>query len=93
LPDGRDKRFILCSRNYEWDEVADLVRKERPAVASRLPNYAAVPTKTFSAPLDVEFAKEVLGMTYIPWEQTVLESVDVCLRWEKEKEQLQGDRA
>jgi nucleoside-diphosphate-sugar epimerase len=84
LTDGRDKRFTFCSKIYKWDEVAALVRERRPELAHRLPNRSAVPTETFNAPLDTEFAREVLGMTFIAWERTVLDSLDACLMMEEE---------
>jgi nucleoside-diphosphate-sugar epimerase len=83
LTDGRHKRFLLSSKTFTWKELADLIRERRPELAHRLPSEDAVPTPTTYAPLDTSLATEVLGMTYIPWDETVLETLAAGLRWEE----------
>ncbi|KAE9401227.1 NAD(P)-binding protein, partial [Gymnopus androsaceus JB14] len=86
---GRDKRFIISSSTYKWKDVADLIRRERPELANRLPKEDAVPPKQTDAPLDTRFAAEVLGMEeYIPWEETVLAGIDAGVAWEKQRKNI-----
>ncbi|KAJ4485292.1 hypothetical protein J3R30DRAFT_3438564 [Lentinula aciculospora] len=80
----RDKRFIIHNGNFQWKDVAAMIRSKKPDLASRLPKETSVPGPQTSAPMDTTFAKEVLGMkTYIPQEETFLATVDVVFEWEK----------
>ncbi|KAJ3743260.1 NAD-P-binding protein [Lentinula detonsa] len=82
---GRDKRFIIFNTIFTWKKVADLIRRDRPELANRLPNQDLVPPRLSDAPLDTTFAAEVLGLKeYIPWEETVLAAIDVHVAWEKQ---------
>ena len=86
LTDGRDKRLTILSKIFTWAEAAQVIRARRPELADRLPGASDVAPPQSNAPLDTQFAADVLGLTdYIPWEETVLESIDYALRWEKEK--------
>jgi nucleoside-diphosphate-sugar epimerase len=86
LTDGRNKRFIVVSKSFTWPEIADLIRKERPRVAHRLPSKDAEVTKTTEFKFDLSLTENVLGLReLIPWQQTVLENVDLVLEWEKMK--------
>jgi len=83
--DGHNKRFIVSSKISTWKETAELFRVKRPEVTSRLPHETAVPSPQTCAPLNLTFTEEVLGFKeYIPWEETMLGSLDDALRWEKE---------
>lgn len=84
LNDGRDKRFGVCSKIFTWSEFAQVIRERRPELADRLPGPSEVARPQMSAPMDTQFAADVLGLTeYIPWEETLLSSVDYVLKWEK----------
>jgi nucleoside-diphosphate-sugar epimerase len=84
LTDGRDKRIILYSKACTWPEIAAVVRESRPELSHRLPDVNEVPkSPAFTAPLDRDSAEEVFGMTYIPWEKTILDNLDVGLQWEQ----------
>ncbi|KAJ3760464.1 hypothetical protein EV360DRAFT_68675 [Lentinula raphanica] len=81
---GRPKRFIISNGTFLWKDVAALVKKRKPELASRLPKETSVPGPQTSAPMDTTFANEVLGMrSYIPQEETFIEAVNVVLQWEK----------
>ncbi|KAJ7593884.1 hypothetical protein C8J56DRAFT_925460 [Mycena floridula] len=85
LKNGKDKRFLIKSKIYTWKELAQFLRQKRPELASRLPNEEAILGPQTSAPLDIDLAKKVLGLsTYIPWEETVLATIDEGLRWENQ---------
>ncbi|KAF5364843.1 hypothetical protein D9757_011278 [Collybiopsis confluens] len=78
---GRNKRFIINNKTFKLKEVADLIRKERPELAHRLPKEDAVPPRQTQAPLDTRFAAEVLGLKeYIFWEETILAGIDAGVR-------------
>ncbi|KAK7441980.1 hypothetical protein VKT23_016258 [Stygiomarasmius scandens] len=82
---GKDKRIIVTSGRFTWKDVADFIRKERPELKERLPKEGSEQGfPQTDAPLDVVFAKEVLGMKeYIKWENTVLEALDASLVLER----------
>ncbi|THU82068.1 NAD(P)-binding protein [Dendrothele bispora CBS 962.96] len=81
---GRNKRLIVAYGTFTWKALADLIRKERPEVADRVPREDAPIVPQGAAPLDTSFAKEILGMDqYIGWEETMLAAVDVLLEFEK----------
>lgn len=82
-PNEQKRQFILSSKRFRWKEVAEVVRKARPELSSRLPNENVVPPVQTDAPLDTSLTAEVLGLNnHIPWEQSMLECIDVGLRWE-----------
>ncbi|KAJ3881955.1 hypothetical protein F5051DRAFT_500783 [Lentinula edodes] len=86
---GRRKRFIISNTTFKWKDVADLIRRERPELAHRLPREDIEPPRQSDAPLDTSFAAKILGLKeYIPWEETVLAGVDVQIAWEKRKDLL-----
>ncbi|KAF5361259.1 hypothetical protein D9758_010316 [Tetrapyrgos nigripes] len=81
---GRDKRFIISSGKYSWKKVADLIRKERPELASRLPREDLEAPAQTTAPVDVSFTEDVLGFKdYIAWEETFLAAIDSVLVLER----------
>jgi hypothetical protein len=74
------------SRKYNWKEPVDIIRKERPELASRLPPVDAPVPPGINAPMDISLTERVLGFKkemYIPMEKTVLDAVDQLVRWEK----------
>lgn len=63
-------------------EVVALIRQERPELAHRLPT--AEPPMQFIAPLDLSLTERLMpSMEYIPWEETILQSLDEGLKLEK----------
>lgn len=81
---GRNKRFIICAGTFKWKAVADLIRRERPELANRLPKEDVVPPRQTDAPLDTSFAAEVLGLKeYIPRDVTLLAGIDLGIDWMK----------
>jgi nucleoside-diphosphate-sugar epimerase len=82
LKDGRKKRLLIAAGPYTWAKAAELVKKERPELADRLPKEGE-PVKQLIAPMDLSLSKEVLGLEYIPWEKAILDTIDSCLKWER----------
>lgn len=83
LKDGRDKRINIC-KTFTWPEAAQVLREKRPELVGRLPGAEAVAIPQTNAPVDVQFAADVLGLTkYISLEETIVDSIDYALRWEK----------
>jgi len=84
----RNKRFIVCGSQFTWKEAAEIIRKARPELASRLPidgeGEGHMPPAQTCMKFDASFTKEVLGMDkYVPFEETLLAAVDVCLEFER----------
>jgi len=76
------KRFLLSSKKITHKEVVELIRKERPDLADRV--TTAEPSMEMTAPYDLTRTEEVLGLKeYIPWEDTILASIDESLKLEK----------
>ncbi|KAK7023489.1 hypothetical protein VNI00_016707 [Paramarasmius palmivorus] len=81
---GRHKRMIINASTFKWKEAVEVIRKAHPELASRLPPADAVPPTQTDAPLDTTFASEVLGLKeYIPWQESVLAALEVCLEHER----------
>ena len=85
-PKGTQKRLLVQSEQFTWPEAADLLRKERPELASRLPpkeKDSEAPAMT-KAPMDTRLSKEVLGdLKFITWQESILASIDAAVAWEK----------
>ncbi|KAK7457028.1 hypothetical protein VKT23_010331 [Stygiomarasmius scandens] len=82
---GREKRIIVSAGTFTWKGLADFIRKKRPEFKERLPKEGLEQEyPQTKAPLDLEFAKEALGIKdYIGWEETVLEALDASLVLER----------
>ncbi|KAF5364988.1 hypothetical protein D9758_008191 [Tetrapyrgos nigripes] len=81
---GKDKRFIVSGGKYNWKELADLVRRERPELAHKLPREDLERPVQTTAPIDLTFTEKELGFSeYYPWEETVLAALDSGLMLEK----------
>ncbi len=84
LRNGRHKRLLVSYGTDSWPRAAEFLRKERPELSSRLPRVDVPPIPQTVVPLDTSLAEQVLGITsWILWEQTLLDSVDSVLAWEK----------
>ena len=83
--DGKPKRLPISIPGLVTSKMtAELLRKERPELAGRLPPVDLAPPQQTVAPVDTSFAAEVLGLKeYIPWETTLLETIDNLVQWEK----------
>ncbi|TFK66636.1 NAD(P)-binding protein [Pluteus cervinus] len=82
------KRFILTApQTLTWREAASIIRRERPSLDCRLPKEdaeGAIPQT--KAPFDTKLTGDVLGLR--EWkglEETLLETVDWIVEWEKAK--------
>lgn len=87
LKDGRIKRFIVSQGSFTFLDAIKLIKRERPALASRLPREDD-PAADKQSPLtfDTSFTSEVLGLRqeeYISAEKTWLDTIDQLLEWEK----------
>lgn len=83
LKDGGRKRLIAAAGTFTWQQAADLLRKERPEVSSRLPKADLTPGPQTFAPLDTSLTEQVLGIKdWLSWEEAFLGSIDSALEWE-----------
>jgi len=84
--DSTDKRFLTASKIFTWEEVNRVLRRERPGLVPRLPAEGDTAIAQTSAPYDTSLTERVLGFKaadYVPWEQTILDSIDELTRWEE----------
>jgi len=89
----RDKRLIICGSRFTWKQASEIIRNKRPELSSRLPieseGEGHQPLPQTCVHVDVSLAKEVLGIgrvgewEYIPFEETLIEAIDVCVEFEK----------
>lgn len=86
-PQSIGKRLPVCAGNVFWDQAVELLRKERPQLASRLPPQPKESEQACKGPLatlDVSAAKEALGLaSYHSSRDTILDSVDDLLAREQ----------
>ncbi|THV04602.1 NAD(P)-binding protein [Dendrothele bispora CBS 962.96] len=85
----RDKRFIVSGCKYWWKEVADLIRRERPHLAHRLPKEDVPAPVQITTPLDLSFTEKFLPgfegvQSYYPWEDSILGALDSALALEQD---------
>ncbi|KAF5355516.1 hypothetical protein D9758_006374 [Tetrapyrgos nigripes] len=78
---GKNKRFIVAREKCYWKEVAELIKKERPELAHRLPKEDLEPPVQTTAPLDLTFTEQGLGFTEYHYrrEETLLAALDCGL--------------
>jgi len=79
-PSPVDKRIIIVSKVFKWPEIAEVIRTQRPELADRLPSSDIPPPDQMSYVPDLTLARDILGLKeYIPWEDTILKTIDVGL--------------
>ena len=76
------KRIPTCVPSVQASDVADLIKKERPELAHRLPLEAIKAAPQVGALTANERLKEVLGLEVTDWRTTILESLDALVRLE-----------
>jgi len=84
LPAEDMKRFVINGVLQPWSKAAEHLKKTRPEVADRIiPLEEVKPLPGVLSNLDNTRSKEILGMDYIPVEQTYDEAVTELLALEK----------
>jgi len=82
-----NKRVLLWSGEaFVWDDAVRYLQEKRPELADRLaPVPADRPAKRRNlARLDTSLAQKELGLEFIPWQTTLLDTVDALLELEKQ---------
>ncbi len=95
---GRKRVAIVCPHECSYRVAIETIARERPELKERLADARMAPewsSNTLS--LDWKRIEEVIGIkpdSFIPWEKTVLDSVDSLLRiekvWKEKGFKLQG---
>lgn len=84
---GQKKRLILNAGQLDWVEAIEYLQKQRPAIASRLPDVAmGYKTNPCQYEVDSTFSDKILGLEYTSIMEILLEVVDYLLEWERDKE-------
>lgn len=78
------KRFLMADPWLDYRAAAAYIRTARPSLAGRLSKNVDAAPEPGRFNLDVSRAREVLGLTYTPWQDTLLSGVDSLLAIEKE---------
>ncbi|KAK0470373.1 uncharacterized protein EV420DRAFT_1634795 [Desarmillaria tabescens] len=84
---GRKRVAIVCPHECSYKAAIETIAREHPELKERLADARRAPEwPSNTLPLDWKRIDEVIGMkpeSFIPWEKTVLDSVDSLLRIEK----------
>jgi len=76
--------LLLNRGNFTWKEVVEIIREKRPEVAHRLPKKGAKAPLQMTVTFDTSLTEKVLGLKeYLPFDQTILASLDEGLKLEK----------
>ncbi|PGH11581.1 hypothetical protein AJ80_07051 [Polytolypa hystricis UAMH7299] len=78
-PEAGGKRFFLVSSNFSYREVVEIISEAFPELREKLPSGDALKPGDYPAAgsfgFDNQRSKEVLGLTYRPLKETVLDTV------------------
>lgn len=89
LANNERKRVLLVSQIFTYDDIVSYLRVARPELEERLPKKGEKQSvRQASAPLDVSFARDLLGFeskewTAVEWEKTLGDVLDLLLGWEE----------
>ncbi|KAK0193281.1 hypothetical protein F5146DRAFT_375744 [Armillaria mellea] len=95
---GRKRVAIVCPRECSYRVAIETIARERPELKERLADARMAPEwPSNTLPLDWKRIEEVIGIrpdSFVPWEKTILDSVDSLLRiekiWKEKGLKLQG---
>lgn len=79
VPEAGGKRFLLCGGAFNWGSAVQYIATHFPELQARLPagwQDATTKTQESYAQLDTTYAKQLLGLDFISWQQTL----DECIR-------------
>ncbi|KAK7692305.1 hypothetical protein QCA50_003930 [Cerrena zonata] len=76
------KRIILSSACISAKDVVELIASERPELKGRLSKAAFDAPPAPKSALDLSRAKEVLGLEFRDWKETILAAVDDLIKFE-----------
>ncbi|KAK0199413.1 hypothetical protein DFS33DRAFT_1376442 [Desarmillaria ectypa] len=83
---GRKRVAIACPYECSYKAAIETIARERPELKERLADARKVPERSSNTlPLDWQRIDQVIGIkpeSFIPWEKTVLDSVDSILHIE-----------
>ena len=81
-----NRRYLVSPGSNGNQEICDILRKDFPALDDKIhfghPGQHALPAGSFK--IDNSASREVLGVTYRPFETTVVETARSLLQIEKE---------
>jgi nucleoside-diphosphate-sugar epimerase len=84
-PSDELKRFIVSSNTFSWKEATEFLAQARPELKGRLPVITGKePEVPPFATVDSSASQAILGLNYVKWQDTVLDTIDDLLRVEKE---------
>ena len=84
-PRSAGQRYLIASDNFSYQMICDIIRKDFPELKSKTPE--GKPGSGLGAQvyhLDNSRAKKQLGMSFIPLEKTINDTVNELLRLEKD---------
>jgi len=78
------KRILIGSETVQFQDIASLIARERPELASRVNKAASNAKRDVKPVIDNRRLKEVLGLEPVPWTTTILDAVDSLVKLENE---------
>ncbi|KAK4057451.1 hypothetical protein OIO90_001520 [Microbotryomycetes sp. JL221] len=81
-PEAAGQRYLLIAHHFDNTQIADILRKKFADQADRVPQAAVKEDPHFKS--DSSKAEKQLGLKWIPFEQTVIDSAKALFALEKE---------
>lgn len=75
------KRILVSGEYHHASEIAELIRKERPELASLISKNVAITPELQRIVFNERF-NEVMEFDLVPWQKTILDAVDALVELE-----------
>lgn len=87
VPEAGNQRFVVCARQFNFQEVCDILRSQFPELSERTPlgkpGTNSLPPGAYS--IDNSKVKEILGVEFRPLEETIVDAARCMLEVERNK--------
>jgi hypothetical protein len=89
VPEAGNQRFIVCAKQFSFQEICDIIRSRFPELSERTPlgkpGTSSLPPGAYS--IDNSKVKELLGMEFRGLEETVVDVARCMLDIEQKEKQ------
>lgn len=89
VPEAGNQRFVVCARQFDFQDVCDILRSHFPELSERTPlgkpGTRSLPAGAYS--IDNSKVKQFLGVEFRSLEETVLDVARCMLDLERNEKQ------
>ena len=85
VPAASNKRFIITSGGYLYQDVCEELRTQFPELKSKVPDPSKATDRPETAVLSNQRAKDVLGLTFRSLKETIFDTATSLVALEKQK--------